>query len=91
MLICFSLARVSTTDFLVAFWPMVAALIPQAALKPQQCEETFSLGLTLFKKLAETSIEFLNLEDLVRQWGSLLLSHPRREVCFGQFCSLEES
>jgi len=77
----YSLARVSTTDFIVAFWPMVAAMIPEAVLLSHQCEETFSLGLTLFKKLAETSLEFLSLDDLVKQWGSLLLSHDCTEVC----------
>jgi ubiquitin carboxyl-terminal hydrolase 34 len=34
----------------------------------------------LFKRLAETSIEFLNLEDLVKQWGGLLLNHSCQEV-----------
>jgi ubiquitin carboxyl-terminal hydrolase 34 len=79
----FSLAQVSTTDFTVAFWPMVATLIPHAAKQPQRCEETFALSHQLFKKLAETSIDFLNLDELVRQWGALLLSHTPNEVyCF---------
>ncbi len=75
-----SLAQVSTTSFVVAFWPMVISIVPEAALQPHQCEETFTLCHTLFKRLAETSLEFLNLEDLVKQWGSLLLLHSCREV-----------
>jgi ubiquitin carboxyl-terminal hydrolase 34 len=74
-----SLAQVSTTSFVIAFWPMVAALISEATQNAAQCEETFSLSLALFKKLAETSLEFLNLEDLVNQWGALLLSHSCAE------------
>jgi ubiquitin carboxyl-terminal hydrolase 34 len=59
---------------------MIASLISEAILQPYQCEEIFTLALTLFKRLAETSLDFLNLEDLVNQWGSLLLSHTCREV-----------
>jgi ubiquitin carboxyl-terminal hydrolase 34 len=64
----------------MAFWPIVSALIPEAIAHPQQCEETFTLCLTLFKKLAESSITFFKLGDLMKQWGSLLLSHDSREV-----------
>ncbi|RDL38126.1 Cysteine proteinase [Venustampulla echinocandica] len=74
-----SLAQVSTMSFVVEFWPMVATLILEAAHQPLHCEEIFFLGQTLFKKLAETSLEFLNLEDLVKHWGSLLLSHECNE------------
>lgn len=74
-----SLAQVSTTMFVITFWPLVAALIPEATGNAQQCEDTFSLALALFKRLAETSLEFLNLEDLVQQWGVLLLSHTCAE------------
>jgi ubiquitin carboxyl-terminal hydrolase 34 len=63
----------------MTFWPLVAELIPAATINAQQCEETFSLALALFKRLAETSLEFLNLEDLVKQWGGLLLSHTCAE------------
>jgi ubiquitin carboxyl-terminal hydrolase 34 len=59
---------------------MIASLIPEAVLQSYQCEELFTLALTLFKRLAETSLDFLNLEDLVKQWGTLLLSHICREV-----------
>ncbi|KAF4629829.1 hypothetical protein G7Y89_g8311 [Cudoniella acicularis] len=74
-----SLAQVSTTDFSVEFWPIVTSLIIEAVKQPQQCEDTFSLGVSLFKKLAETSIDFLDLNELVQQWGSLLLSHNCKE------------
>ena len=76
----FSLAQVSTTDFTVAFWPMVASLIPYAASKPQSCEEVFTVSHQLFKKLAETSTDFFNLDELIGQWGALLLSHTPNEV-----------
>jgi ubiquitin carboxyl-terminal hydrolase 34 len=59
---------------------MVAQLIPKACLRPLQCEETFTLSLTLFKRFADIAIRDLKLEDLVKQWGNLLLSHPCVEV-----------
>ena len=65
---------------MVAFWPMIASLINEAVLYPYQCEEIFSLAHTLFKRLAETSSDFLDLEDLVKQWGGLLLNHSCQEV-----------
>lgn len=67
------LARVSTTEFAVAFWPMVVELIKQVGECPQWCEELFGLALALFKRLAETSLEFIELDDVMRQWTSLLL------------------
>jgi ubiquitin carboxyl-terminal hydrolase 34 len=77
----FSLARVSTTNFVVAFWPTIGKLISEAVRQPQQCEETFSLALTLFKRLAETSLELFDLDDLIKQWGVILLAHSCVEVC----------
>lgn len=75
-----SLAQVSITDFTVAFWPMVATLIPYAAKQLQSCEEVFTLSNQLFKKLADTSTDFFNLDELISQWSTLLLSHTPNEV-----------
>ncbi|KAN0095287.1 ubiquitin C-terminal hydrolase-like protein [Hyaloscypha variabilis] len=74
-----SLAQVSTTGFVMAFWPMVASLIPEATKHPYHCEEIFSLAHTLLKRVTETSTELLNMEDCVTQWGDLLLNHSRQE------------
>ena len=60
---------------------MVVGLIPHAVKQPQTCEETFTLCHQLFKKLAETSIDFLNLDERISQWSALLLSHTPNEVC----------
>ena len=76
----FSLAQVPANDFTAAFWPLVAALIPEAVMQPQTCEEIFSLSHHLFKNLAETPIHSLLLDDLVGQWSALLLSHIPDEV-----------
>ncbi len=59
---------------------MVVQLVPEAVLMPIQCEETFALGLTLFKRFAEVAVRDLDLEDLVKKWGNLLLSHRCVEV-----------
>lgn len=61
---------------------MVAQLIPLAVHLPYQCEETFALSLTLFKRFADVAVNQLNLEALVQQWGGLLLSHTSLEVDF---------
>jgi hypothetical protein len=52
---------------------MILELIQQVGQHPQRCEELFGLALALFKRLAESSIELVNLDDVVRQWTSLLL------------------
>jgi hypothetical protein len=52
---------------------MILELIQQVGQHPQRCEELFALALALFKRLAEASLEFVNLDDVVRQWTSLLL------------------
>ena len=75
-----SLAKVSATEFTVAFWPMVRDLIPNAVTQPQTCDETFTLCHQLFKKLADTSIDSIDLDELVHQWSELLLSHTPNEV-----------
>ncbi|CZT00238.1 related to DFFRY protein [Rhynchosporium graminicola] len=74
-----SLGQVSATMFVATFWPMVAHLIPLAVHLPYQCEETFSLGLALFKRFADVAISQLNLEALAQQWGNLLLNHKSLE------------
>lgn len=53
----------------------MTGLIPSAATNIHQSEDTFFLALALFRVLGENSIEYLNLNDLVTQWGTLLLSH----------------
>lgn len=67
---------------------MVAQLIPIAVHLPYQCEETFSLSLTLFKRFADVAVNQLNLEALVKRWGGLLLAHKCIEV--GRSPSLSE-
>jgi hypothetical protein len=61
---------------------MLVAMIPHAVKQPQTCEETFALSHQLFKKLAEMSLDTLNLTDFVRQWSTLLLSHTPNEVLY---------
>ncbi len=67
-------------SFVQGFWPMVARLLMEAVHQPHQCEETFYVAENLFKRLAETSLESLDLETFVREWGQLLLVHTCIEV-----------
>ncbi|KAF8857285.1 ubiquitin C-terminal hydrolase-like protein [Acephala macrosclerotiorum] len=70
-------AQMPTINFAVTFWRMVRDLIPVATAQAEHCEETFTLAHTLFNKLAasSTTLDVLNLNDLVTKWGSLLLRH----------------
>lgn len=65
---------------------MLVDLINGVGEHPYQCEELFSLALTLFKRIAETSLEFINLDDVMRQWTSLLLyDNSPRDVSICSF------
>lgn len=79
----FSHARVTTVEFMSAFWPLVTALIPESVAKPLYCEEILALGLNLLKNLPDTSVEHVDLARLVGEWGELLLNHESREVRVG--------
>ncbi|KAI9641472.1 hypothetical protein NHQ30_010279 [Ciborinia camelliae] len=77
--------NVSTPEVVVTLWPMVAKLIPEAVKRPEQCEQTFSLALTIFKRLLEISVSFeeisveLDLNTVAQEWGNLLLNHNNQE------------
>lgn len=83
-----SLVQVPSSSFVLAFWPMIAALISEAVHRQDQCEETFTLCYNLFKRLTETSLEPANLERLIKQVGTLLLAHSCKEVV-GHFESID--
>ena len=59
---------------------MIEILITESLTKPLQCEELMSLALALFKERVGISAETLRLDNLVRHWGSLLLTHTVIEV-----------
>ncbi|KAM3073711.1 hypothetical protein ACMFMG_004404 [Clarireedia jacksonii] len=70
--------RVSTLEITATLWPIVSRLIPAAASNRQQCEETFALALTLLKRLTDTTLN-IDLNAIIRQWGSLLATHETVE------------
>ena len=74
------MAQVLTSEFITRFWPIVEDMIPSFTRHPYQCEEAFFLAHTLFKRLAETKIEFLDLDKLIKAWGILLVQHECVEV-----------
>lgn len=76
-----SSAQVTSSDFANSFWPMLVALIPDAAKHSATCEETFMLALQVFRKKTEVSPESLDVMPLIEQWSELLLSHVPDEVC----------
>lgn len=86
-------AQMPTINFAVTFWRMVGDLIPVATTRAEHCEETFTLAHTLFNKLAgsSTTLDVLNLNDLVTKWGSLLLRHQCVEVCRHGPCVLSNA
>lgn len=75
-----SLSKVPMAEFTIAFWPLLSELVSNAVNQPHQCEEFFSLCLTVFKSLGEISLDSVNLDDLVREWALLLLDHTTTEV-----------
>lgn len=64
----------------MALWPLLNDLIAQAAMQAQNCEETMSVALLVFRKLADTSIESVDMETCLLSWGSLLVEHKSEEV-----------
>jgi hypothetical protein len=64
----------------MALWPLLNDLIPQAVMQAQKCEETLSVALLVFRKLADTSIESVDVESCLLGWGSLLVKHKSQEV-----------
>jgi hypothetical protein len=68
---------------------MVESLVSKATRYPQQCEEAFLLAHTLLKRLAETSIDFLDLEAFVKSWGALLIQHKCIEVTNSAFNDIQ--
>jgi ubiquitin carboxyl-terminal hydrolase 34 len=74
-----SLSSLSTTEFAMTLWPILYDLVPQAVMHPQKCEEALSVTLLVFRKLADTSIDSVNVEKCLTRWGSLLVQHECRE------------
>jgi hypothetical protein len=64
----------------MALWLLLNDLIAQAVMQPQMCEETLSVALLVFRKLADTSIESVDVETCLLSWGSLLVKHKSQEV-----------
>jgi ubiquitin carboxyl-terminal hydrolase 34 len=62
------------------FWPLLADLIPQAVVQPRQCEEILSVALHVFRKLADTFIESVDIESCLVKWGALLVGYEAQEV-----------
>ncbi|GAP89275.1 putative ubiquitin carboxyl-terminal hydrolase [Rosellinia necatrix] len=72
-------SSVLAIDFAELFWPIILQLLPQAASKPQKCEELFNLASHLTKKLIENGSSTLDLPSCVKRCGDLLLSHTSTE------------
>lgn len=66
----------------MVLWPLLNDLIPKAVKRPDRCEETLALALLIFRKLADTSIESVDVESCLLRWGALLVDHTPQEVCF---------
>ncbi|KAI0097657.1 hypothetical protein GGR51DRAFT_465287 [Nemania sp. FL0031] len=72
-------SHVLAIDFAELFWPIILQLLPQAALRPRECEELFGLASHLMKKLIDNESSTLKLLSCVRKCGDLLLSHTSTE------------
>jgi ubiquitin carboxyl-terminal hydrolase 34 len=74
----------------MALWPLLNTLIAQAVMQPEKCEETLSVALLVFRKLADTSIESVDVENCLLSWGSLLVQHKSQEVYGLTKCFFEQ-
>ena len=75
-----SLSALSTLDVTTAFWPLLSEMIPSAVSLPDQCEESLSVALLVFRNLAESSIGSVDLDACLFQWGTLLTQHTAQET-----------
>jgi ubiquitin carboxyl-terminal hydrolase 34 len=82
-LTCHSLSTMSTIDFSMFLWPILVDLIPHAVKIPVKCEETLSLALQIFRKLADTSVDSVDVQGCLINWGTLLVNHTSHEVSKG--------
>ncbi|RKF63805.1 putative ubiquitin hydrolase [Golovinomyces cichoracearum] len=71
--------QVPSLTLVTEFWPLIVSLVPVAVRQPEKCEQVLSVSYTLLKRIAETSIKSLRLEELVQEWGNLLISHSSHE------------
>ncbi|RWA14040.1 hypothetical protein EKO27_g1099 [Xylaria grammica] len=72
-------STVLAIDFAELFWPIILELLPQAASRPQKCEEFFYLASHLTKKLIQNDSSSLDLPSCIKTCGDLLLSHTSTE------------
>ncbi|KAF5521773.1 Ubiquitin carboxyl-terminal hydrolase 34 [Colletotrichum aenigma] len=69
----------STRSFCERLWPMLSRLIDRAVEKPRQCLQVFKLSHILLIKLCRDNPGVVNVPELARQCGDLLLSHDSAE------------
>ena len=65
---------------LMSLWINLLPNFARASEKPAASEELFTVALAVLQALARTSIEGLDLEVYLRNWGVLLVDHKHKEV-----------
>jgi ubiquitin carboxyl-terminal hydrolase 34 len=75
-----SLSTLSTIDFASAFWPLLNKLVPRSRYHSDRCDEALSVVLVVFRKLAGTSVDSVDLNACLTAWGGLLAAHKSQET-----------
>lgn len=67
-------------DFREFFWPLVSSLIKPAMRQPCRSDELFNLALSMLPLLLESGASILDVQQLLADWSTLLLSYTTFEV-----------
>lgn len=75
--------RLSTTptqDFVLYFWDILVALIPESLKCGETSQQFFDTALSVFRAVDESGRENLNLTAYIQDWSNLLLGYVHDEV-----------
>jgi hypothetical protein len=62
------------------FWPYIFAVVGKTVDHPDACQQVFNLVEDLILKLVASQSKVLDLADVARQCGELLLQYTTSEV-----------
>lgn len=75
-----SLPTTPTQDFVLYFWNILVAQIPESLKYGETCQQFFDTALSVFRAVDESGRESLDLTVYTQDWSNLLLRHVHDEV-----------
>ncbi|KAI9815552.1 MAG: hypothetical protein M1827_002686 [Pycnora praestabilis] len=73
------MTKVTAEEFASFFWTILATIIPETINHQSTSEQFFQVSLAVFRSIAESSRDDLDLEEYIRLWGQLLMDHEHEE------------